>query len=271
MLNDQLVSLADSMPALIKDMGYQINKLQQSHFVDRLHLNDISYQDIAKKFSQSIGHITTSISNNLVNIIQSITSVVIVMVTVPFILFYMLKDGEKLPKGILKLIPQEHFEQGRQILSDMDEALSGYIQGQMIVSLFDGVFIYIWYRIIGLDYPLILALCLLFTNVIPFIGPFIGTAPAVVVGFIHSPLMALYVIIGVLIVQQIEGNIVSPQVMGKKLDIHPITIIFILLVAGNLAGIVGMLLAIPTYAVAKVVITRSYQLLKLRHSKSIIK
>lgn len=270
-LNEQFMSLIDSMPVLVKEMGQQLDKLQHSYLIGRFHLNDISYQDITNKFSHSLGNISTSIGNNILNIIQSVTSFVIVMITVPFILFYMLKDGDRLPKNILKLIPQEHLAEGKQILSDMDEALSSYIQGQMIVSLFDGVFIFIWYKIIGLDYPLILALCLLFTNVIPFIGPFIGTAPAVIVGFIQTPIMAVYVIIGVLIVQQIEGNIVSPQVMGKKLAIHPITIIFILLVAGNLAGILGMLLAIPTYAVAKVIVTRSYKLLKLRHSKSIIK
>ncbi|TCP31753.1 putative PurR-regulated permease PerM [Scopulibacillus darangshiensis] len=268
-INKQFVALANAMPGLIKDLGQQLKDFQNSNLFDRFQLDKISYTDITNRFSHSIGNITASIGNNVLTIIQSITGIVIIIVTVPFILFYMLKDGEKLPGSILRFLPKEHQDEGKLILGDMDEALSGYIQGQMLVSLFDGVFIYIWYQIIGLDYPLILALAILFTNVIPFIGPFIGTAPGVIVGFIQSPLMALWVIVGVLIVQQIESNIISPQVMGKKLDIHPLTIIFILLVAGNLAGIIGMILAIPTYAVAKVIITRTYKLIRLRYNKGI--
>lgn len=269
-LTKQFGSLADSMPGLISGLSQQLKAFQDSALFDRFQLDKISYSDITNRFSHSIGDITASIGNNVLSIIQSITGVVVIAITVPFILFYMLKDGDKLPDSILKFLPNEHREEGKLILSDMDGALSGYIQGQMLVSLFDGVFIYIWYQIIGLDYSLILALVILFTNVIPFIGPFIGTAPSVIVAFIQSPIMALYVVIGVLIVQQIESNIISPQVMGKKLDIHPLTIIFILLVAANLAGVVGMILAIPTYAVAKVIITRTYKLIRLRFNKRII-
>lgn len=267
---DQLVSLINGMPHLVKELGHQLDTFQNSRIFTRLHLDEISYNDITNRFSKTLTSVSKSIGNNVLSIIQSITGAVIVMVTVPFILFYMLKDGEKLSPALLNLIPQEHREEGKRILNDMDQALSGYIQGQMIVNLFDGIFIYIWYQIIGLDYALILALVILFTNVIPFIGPFIGTAPGVIVGFIQSPIMALYVIIGVIIVQQIESNIVSPQVMGKKLDIHPLTIICILLVAGNLAGIIGMLLAIPTYAVCKVIVTRTYQLIQLRNHRKTV-
>ncbi|MTT33246.1 AI-2E family transporter [Terrilactibacillus sp. BCM23-1] len=267
---DQFISFINSMPSLVKELGMQLDKFQNSRLFERLNLNDISYNDITNRFSQSIGTLTTSIGNNIVSIISSITSTVVVIVTVPFILFYMLKDGDKLPNRILRFLPHEHRAEGQKILTDMDQALSGYIQGQMIVSLFDGILIYIWYEVIGLDYALILALAILFTNVIPFIGPFIGTAPGVIVAFIQSPILALYVVIGVVIVQQIESNLISPLVMGKRLDVHPLTIIFLLLVAGNLAGILGMLLAIPTYAVAKVIVTRSYRLIMLRFQNKVI-
>lgn len=263
-LYNQVLSLINSMPHLIKQLGQQLNDFQSSKLFVRMHLNDISYTDFTNRFSKNLTQMTTSIGNNILSIIQSITGTVLIAVTVPFILFYLLKDGEKMARGMIKFIPEEHREKGMEILRDMDQALSGYIQGQMIVLLFDFVFIFIWYTVIHLNYSLVLALVILFTNVIPFIGSFIATIPAVIVAFIQDPVLAIYVIVGVIVVQQIEGNVISPLVMGRKLDLHPLTIICILLVAGNLAGIIGMLLAIPVYAVCKVIVTRIYQLFQLR-------
>ncbi|RYL94820.1 AI-2E family transporter [Sporolactobacillus sp. THM7-4] len=265
LLYTQLLSLITGMPGLVRELGNQLNHLQQSEIFSKLHLNEISYNDFTTRFSKTLSTMVTTVGNNVLSIIQSVTGTVIIIVTVPFILFYFLKDGEKMAKALLRFIPEEHRNKAREILTDMDNALSGYIQGQMIVLLFDFVFIYIWYVIIGLNYSLVLAIVILFTNVIPFIGSFLATIPAAIVGFIQEPILAVYVIAGVLVVQQIEGNVISPMVMGKKLDVHPLTIICLLLVAGNLAGIIGMLLAIPTYAVCKVIITRVYKLIQLRN------
>ncbi|MCL1631887.1 AI-2E family transporter [Sporolactobacillus sp. CPB3-1] len=264
LLYNQFLSLITGMPGLIQQLSDQLISFQQSELFSKMHLDEISFLDFTNRFSQSLSSMATTVGNNILSIIQSITGTVLIIATVPFILFYFLKDGDRISRGIMKLIPDEHREKASEILKDMDQALSGYIQGQMIVLLFDFVFIYIWYVIIGLNYSLVLALVILFTNVIPFIGSLIATIPALIVAFIQSPILALYVIIGVTVVQQIEGNVISPLVMGRKLDIHPLTIICILLVAGNLAGIIGMLLAIPLYAVCKVIVTRVYQLIQLR-------
>lgn len=263
-LYSQFLSLVNSMPGLMTRLSAQVNQFQNSELFTKLKLNNLSYVDTMNRFSQSLSSILTSVGNNVVNIAQSVTGTLLIIVTVPFVLFYLLKDGNKMFHGVLRLVPEEHREKAKEIIIDMDQALSGYIQGQMIVLLFDFVFIYIWYLIIGLNYSLVLALVVLFTNVIPFIGSFIATVPAVIVAFIQSPILAVYVIVGVIVVQQIEGNVISPLVMGRKLDVHPLTIICLLLVAGNLAGIVGMLLCIPVYAVAKVIVTRVYQLIQLR-------
>lgn len=121
----------------------------------------------------------------------------------------------------------------------MDFALSSYIKGQILVSFCVGVLVYIGYLIIGLEYSLILAIITMFTNVIPFLGPFLGTIPAVIVALIDSPGMVVKVLVVTIVAQQIEGNLVSPLVMGKSLNIHPLTIIVLLLVAGSLVGFWG--------------------------------
>ncbi|MFT8872418.1 MAG: AI-2E family transporter [Sporolactobacillus sp.] len=263
-LYSEFLSLINNMPHFVKQFSHQMYEIEKSPFLKKMGLNNVTLTNVANRFSKNMSQMTTSIVNNTLSIIQSVTGTMLLVVTIPFILFYLLKDGEGMARTLVRFIPEEHRERGRDILKDMDGALSGYIQGQMIVLLFDFVCILIWYSAIHLHYSLILALVILVTNVIPFIGSFIATVPAVIVAFIQDPVLAIYVIIGVIVVQQIEGNVVSPFVMGRKLDVHPLTIICILLVAGNLAGIIGMLLAIPFYAVCKVVVTRVYQLIQLR-------
>ena len=122
---------------------------------------------------------------------------------------------------------------------------------------------------IGLEYALVLAIVAMLTNVIPFIGSSIGTAPAVIVALFDSPFMVLAVILGVLVIQQIESNLISPQIMGRQLNVHPVTIIFLLLVASRFAGLLGLLLAVPTYAVGKVIVSHTYRLIKLKIAKPV--
>ena len=133
-----------------------------------------------------------------------------------------------------------------------------------MVCLAVGFLTFIGFLIIHLPYALLLGLIIAVTNIIPYLGPFIGAAPAVIVGFLDSPSKALLAVIIVVIVQQIDGNIMSPLIIGKRLDMHPLTIIVLLLVAGNLAGVLGMILAVPVYAVVKTVVINVYRLWQLR-------
>lgn len=225
----------------------------------------LNWNDLSNYLVEYLQKSYREIGTNIANFFGILTNVVVVFVTVPFILYYMLSEGHKAPGYFLKFLPEkEQREAGSQILRDLDNALSSYIKGQVLVSIFVGVIVYIGYLIIGIDYALILAIVSMFTNLIPFIGPLIGTIPALVVGFIQTPFMALKVLIVALVAQQLEGNIVSPMVMSKNLNIHPLTIILILLVAGSLGGFLGLLLGVPIYAVLKVVVSHIYRLLQLR-------
>lgn len=264
-LQRQFQSLYNNLPTLINQVRDTFIALQSNELFNRFQESEtFQPEEMISRFVNSLNDIIGTIGANITGFIGALANFFIILVLVPFILFYLLKEGEKLPVQLLKLFNKKQQHEGRLILADMDKMLSSYIQGQIIVSFCVGILCYIAYLIIGLDYALILALVAMFTNVIPFVGPWIGTFPAVIVAFIDSPLTALIVVIVVVVIQQIESNLISPQVMGKKLAIHPITIIFILLVAGRFAGVVGMLLAVPTYAVGKVIVTHSYRLWKLR-------
>ncbi|WP_100404930.1 AI-2E family transporter [Bacillus solitudinis] len=266
-LQKQFNSLARNMPFFINEIRDLFISLQENEFVSRFQESEnFSLEEITSKLVNYLNDIVAAIGANIASVIGFIANLIIILIIIPFVLFYMLKEGEKAPKQVLKLLPRKQQSEGRLVLSDMDKALSSYIQGQIIVSVCVGVLVYIGYLIIGIEYPLVLALVAMFTNVIPFVGPWIGTFPGLIVGFLDSPLMALWVIIVVVVVQQIESNLISPQVMGKKLDIHPLTIILLLLVAGRFAGLLGLLLAVPTYAVGKVIVLHTYRLWRLKNS-----
>ena len=122
-----------------------------------------------------------------------------------------------------------------------------------------GILSYIGFLIIGLDYALLLSIFIMVFNIIPWLGPFIGAIPAVIVGLLDSPLMMLEVLVIIVIVQQIESLLVSPQVMGRKLALSPLAIILIVLVAGRLSGLLGIILAIPVFTILKIIAAHIYE------------
>ncbi|CAM3726315.1 AI-2E family transporter [Alkalicoccus chagannorensis] len=258
-------NFVNSFPDFASDIESWITNLMQHPWVERLQNEPVMEDFDPQVITDYLTDILAQSGGNIASFFGMVVSIVMVIVVLPFVLFFLLKDAHKLPNSILRFFPQDQQEEGGRIMSDMDSTLSAYIQGQAIVSFCIGILSYIAYLIIGLDYSLVLALIAMFTNLIPFIGPFIGTIPAVFVALFDAPLTAVWVIIAIVIIQQIESNLISPNVMGHKLNVHPLTIILLLLIAGNLAGLIGLILAIPTYAVSKVIVQNVYRLLKLKY------
>ncbi|MBY0145214.1 AI-2E family transporter [Neobacillus niacini] len=270
LLKEQVKNFADSAPQLMEAIQDKVTELQQSKWNSHLRQSDsVDVEKASETITKSVSKSLSTIGTNVMNIIGVLASIVTVFATVPFILYYMLKEGEKAPRHILRFLPAKQQKNGRKILADLDEALSSYIQGQVLVSFCIGAMLFIGYLVIDLDYSLLLAIFAMFTNVIPFIGPILAIIPAMIIACIDSPIMVVKVLIVMVVVQQIEGHIISPQVMGKKLEIHPLTIISLLLAAGRIGGVLGLIIAVPVYAVMKVIAHHSYRLWKLRKEKSI--
>ncbi|GAF36408.1 membrane protein YrrI [Lentilactobacillus farraginis DSM 18382 = JCM 14108] len=264
---NQLMTLANNVPGAIND-GRQLLEKTLKEMNSQQLLKKIDFTQLSKKFTTNITDYANSFFNGLTSgiggIISAAANAVIIAVTVPVVLFYMLKDGDRLAPNIKALLPEKHREQTMDLLSAMNKTISKYISGQMIECLFVGTFTAIGYLIIGLPYALLLGVIAGICNVIPYIGPYIGIAPALMVSFSHGGWLSMvYNVIIVVIVQQIDGNLVYPNVIGKSLQIHPLTIIIILLAAGNIAGLMGMILAIPLYAIVKVILIHLYNIYQL--------
>ncbi|MGA4721303.1 AI-2E family transporter [Fictibacillus nanhaiensis] len=252
---DQLTNITDDFPKKIGEAtektGTMITGSKKS-FIDSTQITKLATQRLEK--------FTNTVSKDVIALVATLTNIALVLLVVPFILFYLLLDDKKFFNYFLRFAPHHMEYDVAAILRDIDSTLSSYIKGQVLVACFVGIFMYAGYLLIGLKFALVLALFAVLTNVIPFLGPFIGVFPALLVGLIQDPFMAVKVAIVTLVVQQVEGNILSPQIMGKQLRIHPLTIILVVLMAGAAFGFIGLLLAIPTYAVLKTIISNVYRI-----------
>ena len=267
-LSRQVADLFRDIPTYIKEARLFFESMSQTvWFKWTMQQEYVSIDKIVNTMQTYLTTLPERITNSLSSVFSVVTNITLVIVTVPFILFYMLKDGHKLSGAMLRFIPMQYRKPGEMVLKDTVETLATYIQGQLMVCLFVGLGTLIGFLIIDLPYAILFALVCAITNIIPYVGPYLGGAPAFIVAFLHSPTQALLVVIVILIVQQVDGNLISPLVIGKKLNTHPLTIIILLLVAGNIAGILGMILAVPVYSVVKTIVLNIVKFVKLRKNK----
>ncbi|WP_010529806.1 AI-2E family transporter [Lentibacillus jeotgali] len=267
-IETQVKELASKFPTYLQQMGEGIDTWIQNSFLAPYYEQGYAW------FTSNLSNVTSRITEHLggavegvQNVASTITSVVVAIITFPFILFFLLKDGDHFKRFCLKLLPPRYRDEANQILHNMDIQVGSYIQGQIIVASCIGILLYIGYLIIGLDYAITLAIIAGITSVVPYLGPMVAITPAIIIAIVNSPIMLLKLGIVWAAVQFLEGNFVSPNVMGKTMQIHPLTIIIVLLVAGNLFGIVGVILGIPGYAILKVIAVFFFEKFKARYNR----
>ncbi|MEK3821122.1 AI-2E family transporter [Cytobacillus sp. FSL W8-0315] len=265
LIGNQVTELSENLPAKMEDLSDETEKV-----VEKNNMGMFSYDQVKNKALNFLETILSGAGENVMKVFSTITSIVTVMVVVPFILFYFLKDDHKLRPFLLKYLPDKHEEEGNKILGDIDKTLFSYVTGQFIVAVVDGVLMYFGYKIIGLEYALTLAFFAMFLTVVPFLGPVLGIIPAIFIGLLQGPGMVLKIILVLIAVQLLESNLVSPHVMGKRLNLHPLTVIIILMAAGSIYGFIGILIAIPFYSVVKVLVKDFRRFYRLRTRKSLL-
>ncbi|OCT14986.1 AI-2E family transporter [Paenibacillus pectinilyticus] len=231
--------------------------MRAQSLVDGFNQNELLPDSVRIGFNHSLSKLESKISMavaNYMNQIGATINMLFIAFIVPFLAFYILKDFQIIEKTALAIVPRKHRKKTVSLLMDIDTALGNYIRGQILVCVIIGGLAYLGYWLIGMPYPLLLASVVAIFNIIPYMGPFFGAAPAILMASTVSMKMVLFVAIVNLAVQILEGNVISPQVVGKTLHMHPLFIIFALLVGGEVAGVVGLILAVPFFAVMKVII-----------------
>lgn len=227
-----------------------------------LHLDTISGPEIRNTIIGYLKKIYELITENIGSTIASITRFALWLIITPFILFYLLRDDESADSLWMRVVPKKYHEQAGELFSDIDNVLSSFFTGQLLVAASLGLLIFIGYLIIGLQNAVILALFATVCMTIPIFGTFLALIPALLVGMAESPWMGLKVILVVMVAQILESNFISPQIMAKRMNIHPLILMLILLASGLLYGILGLFLATPVYAVVRVIATHAYAFYK---------
>lgn len=261
MLIEQTSNLISGIPVFISELEIYANHLAEEPWMQQFDINvalenlEVWLRDLGTRF-------VTGMASGVGSAIQAFTELAFLFITVPVILFYMLYDGKKFLPLVVDVTPAKYKENVKEMIIKTDDTISSYISGKGMASFLVGVLLFFLYSIVNMPSAFLLSFFAAITNFIPYVGPFIGAGPAIVVGLIESPARAVLAAVFVLIAQQLDSNFFTPLLVGKSLAIHPLTVILVLLASANIAGLIGMLIGVPVFAILKTIGTYVYKMYK---------
>lgn len=207
-------------------------------------------------------------------VIKGTVGFIISFFIVFFIGLYTMLDKEKITEQVdrfAKVILSEKMYSGLHwAVLTIDDIFYKYFSGKIFTSIFIGCLFYLGLLIIGVDYAPLFAMIIAVTNMIPYFGPIIGAVPAVLITLIESPIRALWVAVLILVLQQFDGNVLAPNVLGKIVELNPFWVLVSVVVGGSVFGVLGMFVAIPVFAVIKVFLEEGLRRLEKKQAANTI-
>jgi predicted PurR-regulated permease PerM len=173
------------------------------------------------------------------------------LIVIPFFLFYVLYDRAKAMRGAFSLIPVRYRTDTLNLARIVDDNLSAYIRGQLLLCLFIGFVTTVGLTLLGVPFPAVLGLVAGVLEILPFIGPILGAVPAVIVATIQAPLLGLWTLLLFVGIQQAENLLLVPRVSGRAVKLHPAVIMVVLVLGNQIAGFWGLVLAVPVTAIIR--------------------
>lgn len=248
-LNDLIASLPGIFNSLKNWITNFLNNFNSSDMVDVV--------SIEANIFKSMEDLGTNITTNLPSMIMSIVGVVFsglgTMAISLVVGLYLLFDFNNATDHLLKYIPKTHKYEIETLINQIGEELRKCVRGTLTVACMVFVCDSLGFALAGLKAPILFGLLCGITDLIPYIGPYIGGAAAVIVGFSQNPMIGIIVLSVAVVVQLVENYVLQPVVMSKTVELHPVTIIIGLLIFGHFFGIIGMILAMPIMSLIKVV------------------
>jgi len=198
-----------------------------------------------------------SLFNQSIRFLPSIIPVAITLVLIPFMTFFLLKDGRRLKKSFFQVLPNRYFEMAVSLFHKIDRQLGSYIRGQMLVSLCIGILAITALALLQVPYFFLIGTAAGLANMIPYFGPIVGAIPAIILNVIAKGSFnaAFPVIAAFLLIRLIDDTLVSPNILGRSLKIHPLLVIMVIFTGGEMFGIMGLLLCIPATGILKVTVS----------------
>lgn len=252
-LISSLSTLITQVPAWYEEVLALFHTLEKKYpDINFSYVNNL-IETIAPQFMDLLKNLATNILPVIYNTGVSIVKGIINVFVAIIISCYLLIDKDRLFKSFNRIfnvfISSEKLEAGKIHLDKCNKIFSGFVIGKTIDSLIIGIICYIVMRILQLDYALLISVLIGITNVIPYFGPFIGAIPSAFILLLISPIQCLVFSIWILILQQIDGNLIGPKILGESTGVRPLWIIFAITIGGSLAGVLGMFFGVPILAI----------------------
>lgn len=238
-INNALYKIQSYLEGMYNNLKLLKNNKTMFVILDTLYLN------INKMLSQMLNKIFKGVLNIGGNLLT--------LSIVPIIVYYFLADSDIIFNRLLVFFPVKIRAIVKKIFGDIDKILGRYIVSQFVLCAIVGILTFVVLILLHVDFPLILSLLNAIFNIIPYFGPLFGGIPAVLVAFLGSTKTAIWTAICLNLIQQIEGNIISPKVTGDSVSMHPLTVIILLIIGGKIGGFIGMVLAVPVGVVIKII------------------
>ena len=254
-IRDSIMAFATNITVYSEAMNERIRYIfDQIAFIDSADVNNVIDRMLApiKDISENAPELIETIATN----VYSFGRITLNFIMAIFIAFYMLFDKErfakKMEKGAYAFSDEEKAERFLFNANRIHHIFNDFIVGKAIDSLIIGILAFIGLTVIKAPFPLILALIIGVTNMIPYFGPFIGAIPAILITLLIDPPLAIVVGIFILILQQFDGNFLGPKILGDSVDLSPLWIILAVMVGGAIMGPLGMFIGVPIFATVKV-------------------
>ncbi|EHN58505.1 AI-2E family transporter [Oenococcus kitaharae] len=259
----QISNLLGTLPDFANGIRKNVNSWLRSTWFKQLgwQIRTNDFQQQISKYSSTFLRVSLS---SLGNALSFLTTFTINIITIPIMLFYMLADADRFVPFVNHFIFPSRAKEVNDLAARMNSTIGRYIGGQFIEALFVMICVMVGYLIIRQPFAPLLGLFAGLCVLIPYVGPFIGMVPSMLIAITISTQQVLAVALVVIIVSQLDGNLIYPNVIGRNLKIHPLTIIIILLSAGNIWGLPGMILGVPIYAIIRTLVIFVYNIYQLK-------
>jgi predicted PurR-regulated permease PerM len=256
-LGDQISKFAGDLPSLLHALVVRFNELAPQWLKDMLAKSGTDIQGSVADIAGKAAGWIVSLLSSLLSGGMALVNLVSLMVVTPIVAFYLLEDWDVMVAKVDSWLPREHVTTIRGLATEINDALAGFIRGQGTVCLLLGSFYGISLTLAGLKFGLAIGLAAGFLTFIPYAGALTGGVMAIGVGLVQfwPDYLSILIIVGIFAVGQfIEGNILSPKLVGHRIGLHPVWLMFALFAFGYLFGFVGLLLAVPLAAAAGVLV-----------------
>ena len=274
-----VLSLNSLVPTLIDEIGSLSSNLEQLD-IEGLYHSGIEWLDLripglvrllgleenqATDVMDRIGSATAGFLKQSLSILAGAANFLSLSIVVPFLLFFLLKDGDKMMRAVIRRVPNRFFEMTMSLVNRIDRQLGNYIRSVLIESSIVGLLVWGGLEILGLRFALILGIVNGLLNMIPFFGPLIAYIPtAIVVLITFQPIgWGLFWMVFVLVVAQgIDNILLKPLLISRSTSVHPATVLLVVLIGGRVAGAIGMFVAVPVFSIIQVIVVDLYDHLK---------